>query len=106
GRRAAVGRGGAGRAHKPSDAARGGRAGAGAHGERRGPQGADRIMIARLGVVVIVAVLTLAALAPPASGFDSAAVFAKGTYVISGEGVYGVQFNVEWLAHHVDTVYC
>ena len=59
-------------------------------------------MIARLAVVVIVAVLTLAALAPPASGFDSAAVFAKGTYVISGEGVYGRQFNLEWLAHQSD----
>jgi len=59
-------------------------------------------MIARLGVVLIVAVLTLAALAPPASAFDSSQVFAKGTYVISGEGVYGRQFNLEDLAHQSD----
>jgi lipid A 3-O-deacylase PagL len=59
-------------------------------------------MIARTGVVVIVAVLTLTALAPPASPFDSAAMFAKGTYVISAEGVYGQQLNLESVAHQSD----
>ena len=60
-------------------------------------------MTARVGVVVVVAVLTLAALAPPASAFDPSLTFAKGTYVISGEGVYGQQFNLESVAHQSDT---
>jgi hypothetical protein len=59
-------------------------------------------MTARTCVGVIVAVLTLTVLAPPVSAFDSAAVFAKGTYVISGEGVYGQQFNLEGVAHESD----
>jgi len=59
-------------------------------------------MIARFGVVVMVAVLMLAVLAPPASAFDSPQVFAKGTYVISGEGFYGRQVNLEDLVHQSD----
>ena len=60
-------------------------------------------MTARVGVVVVVTVLTLVALAPPASAFDPSLTFAKGTYVISGEGVYGQQFNLESVAHQSDT---
>lgn len=59
-------------------------------------------MTARSCFVAIVTVLTLAALAPPAPAFDSATVFAKGTYVLSGEGVYGQQFNLESVAHQSD----
>jgi opacity protein-like surface antigen len=59
-------------------------------------------MIVRPGVVVIVAVLTLAALAPPVSAFDADQAFAKGTYVLSGEGVYGQQFNLEGVVHESD----
>ena len=59
-------------------------------------------MIARSCVVLVVAMLTLAALAPPARAFDSSMAFAKGTYVVSGEGVYGQQFNLESVAHQSD----
>src|SRR2546422_5057484 len=49
-------------------------------------------------IVGCVLLLALAALAPPASAFDSSLTFAKGTYVMSGEGSYGKQFNLEGFA--------
>ena len=59
-------------------------------------------MTARTCVFVIVAVLGLAVSAPPVFAFDSSQIFAKGTYVISGEGSYGAQFNLEGLEHQSD----
>jgi len=59
-------------------------------------------VIPRSCLVVIATVLILATLAPPAASFDSATVFAKGTYVISAEGVYGQQVNLESVAHQSD----
>ena len=50
-------------------------------------------------IVGCVLLLALAAFAPPASAFDPNQTFAKGTYVISAEGGYGEQFNLEELAH-------
>ena len=46
--------------------------------------------------------VAVALLAPPASAFDSSLTFAKGTYVISAEGSYGEQFNLEDLARQSD----
>ena len=42
------------------------------------------------------------ALALPAAAFDANATFAKGTYVLSGEGSYGEQFNREGFAELSD----
>ena len=47
------------------------------------------------GVVTCAVMLTLAAVVPSALAFDSSLTFAKGTYVISAEGSYGKQFNLE-----------
>ena len=49
----------------------------------------------RLAVLHVV-VVVLALLAPvPATAFDPEETFAKGTFVLSGEGAYGVQFDLE-----------
>ena len=40
-------------------------------------------------------VLALAFLTSPAAAFDASVTFSKGTLVISAEGGYGQQFNVE-----------
>ncbi len=45
--------------------------------------------------VLVAAALSLAAVAPPAWGFDPAETFKQGTYVFSLEGGYGEQFNLE-----------
>jgi len=45
--------------------------------------------------VACVVVLVVVAVATPASAFDPSSTFAKGTLVISAEGGYGEQFNVE-----------
>jgi opacity protein-like surface antigen len=52
-------------------------------------------MTTHRGVVMCAVMLTLAAVAPSALAFDSSLTFAKGTYVISGEGSYGEQFNFQ-----------
>jgi opacity protein-like surface antigen len=45
--------------------------------------------------IVLAALAAAAAVAPPAWAFDSALTFARGTYVLSVEGGYGEQFNLE-----------
>ena len=55
-------------------------------------------MTAHRGVVTCVVMLALAAVAPSALAFDSSLTFTKGTYVMSGEGSYGKQFNLEGFA--------
>jgi opacity protein-like surface antigen len=45
--------------------------------------------------VLAAALAALAALAAPAWAFDAAQTFKKGTYVVSGEGGGGAQFNLE-----------
>ena len=95
GRGPGVGCAGAGQSDHSSHAARGGRASAGSHGEGRGPQGPDHAMTAHRGVVTCVVMLALAAVAPSALAFDSSLTFAQGTYVVSAEGSYGKQFNLE-----------
>ena len=50
-------------------------------------------MNARLALVL--AVLTLLALAAPARAFDPELTFRKGAFVLSGEGSYGWQVNIE-----------
>ena len=52
-------------------------------------------MTAHRGVVTCVVMLALAAVAPSALAFDSSLTFAQGTYVVSAEGSYGKQFNLE-----------
>lgn len=52
-------------------------------------------MSGRHRAVLAGVVLCLAAVAAPAWGFDQAATFKKGTYVLSLEGGYGEQFNLE-----------
>jgi len=49
----------------------------------------------RARVVGWIGLLAVALLAPPAWGFDSSTTLAKGIYVISAEGGYGEQFNLE-----------
>jgi len=51
-------------------------------------------MIARVGIVAVLIVVLLAA-AAPASAFDPEETFKKNTFVLSGEGTYGWQFNLE-----------
>ena len=46
----------------------------------------------RLAALVVAGLLAAAA---PAAAWDSAGVFAKGTFVLSGEASYGEQWNVE-----------
>jgi opacity protein-like surface antigen len=46
-------------------------------------------------MVSAVALVALATLAAPARAFDAADTFRKGTLVLSGEGSYGEQFNLE-----------
>jgi opacity protein-like surface antigen len=46
-------------------------------------------------VVTCVVMLVLVGIASSASAFDPNLRFAKGTYVISGEGTYGHQFNLQ-----------
>jgi opacity protein-like surface antigen len=46
-------------------------------------------------VVAWVPLLALNVLTPPASAFDSNLTFAKGTRIISAEGSYGEQFNLQ-----------
>ena len=43
----------------------------------------------------VLSVLASTVLAPPATAFDADATFAKGTYVVSGEGSYGEQVHLE-----------
>jgi opacity protein-like surface antigen len=51
-------------------------------------------MIARVGIVAVLIVVLLAA-AAPARAFDPEETFKKNTFVLSGEGTYGWQFNLE-----------
>ena len=53
-----------------------------------------------LMVLLVSTVLTL-----PAAAFDANATFAKGTYVISGEGSYGQQFNREGFSELSDITF-
>ena len=48
------------------------------------------------------ALLTVAALASPAWAFDPEQTFKKGAYVLSAEGGYGAQFNLESTRHQSD----
>ena len=59
-------------------------------------------MSIRACVVAIVVVLTLGLFARPAPAFETSQAFAKGTYVISGEGLYGRQFNLEGKSQESD----
>jgi opacity protein-like surface antigen len=45
------------------------------------------------GIAIVLGVLLVAAV--PASAFDAEQTFKKGTFVLSGEGTYGWQFNLE-----------
>ena len=51
-------------------------------------------MTLRIGLIAGVVAL-LFACATPAAAFDAEETFKKGTFVLSGEGAYGWQFNVE-----------
>lgn len=57
----------------------------------------------RIGLVV--AALGVASLAPPAWGFDPARTFGKGTQVLSLEGGYGEQFNLEGFSSQSDLAF-
>jgi len=46
-------------------------------------------------ITVMVALLLAAAAPAPAWAFDAEQIFKKGTFVLSGEGAYGWQFNLE-----------
>ena len=52
-------------------------------------------MNGHMRTVMASAALSLVAVAPPAWGFDPAGTFKKGAYVLSLEGGYGEQFNLE-----------
>ena len=53
-----------------------------------------RLTAAIIPVIIPIVALLLAA-AAPASAFDPEQTFKKGTFVLSGEGAYGWQFNLE-----------
>ncbi|MEK7701607.1 MAG: acyloxyacyl hydrolase [candidate division NC10 bacterium] len=61
-------------------------------------------MNARVRVVAVVLGLA-AAVAPPARAFDPAETFKKGTYVLSLEGGYGEQFNLEGFTNQSDITF-
>ena len=52
-------------------------------------------MNVRSWLVGVLSLFASAGLAPPAIAFDADATFAKGTYVLSAEGSYGEQFQLE-----------
>lgn len=59
-------------------------------------------MKAHVRSVAAAVVLSLAAVAPAAWGFDPAETFKQGSYVLSLEGGYGEQFNLEGFASQTD----
>jgi hypothetical protein len=61
-------------------------------------------MNARVRVVAVVLGLATA-VAPPARAFDPAETFKKGTYVLSLEGGYGEQFNLEGFTNQSDITF-
>jgi lipid A 3-O-deacylase len=59
-------------------------------------------MMTRVGILAVLIVVLLAATAP-ASAFDPEETFKKNTFVLSGEGAYGWQVNLEH--KHVNVTY-
>ena len=59
-------------------------------------------MSARARLALVAAVASFTAIVPPAWAFDAAETFKKGSYVLSLEGGYGQQFNLEGFTSQTD----
>src|SRR5207244_6610647 len=92
----------AGPPHHASNAPRRGPAGAQPDGERGRAESVDRTMSGRARLLTGTALLAVTAHASLAWAFDPEQTFKKGAYVLSAEGGYGAQFNLERTRHQSD----